>query len=558
LTTAVRRWALYKAQQGAYLAELEQLHSSISLPSTIKMVWSLRSFGKLSAGLLFMWSFYYIGSQACKAEFTLESSRGRSKIPLAWLRPDLPSQLSLPTTNLQRQSLIQGMNENLITTVSYVTATARDTKPYDLWGNPLIPILEQQSPNKHYFFGQLLTDQKSFAGYSGPKIYSRNYFDTLGPFDSSGTNYDDTHQFLGYFSFDTSYTLVVCDTPQLRRFDQFPNGTLPGTETSINITRNDRAPDSAGKPTRPREVEVWERWNDDSIKTPGYSNGSVVSVCRLTQSFVNVGTLCSPSGCAARSVYYSPGHNGTEPSTPFDDDEFATDFFDNLLRSTGPPKINDTGTMIVPSSNTISKLLHMGVFADVYQLPDFQNSLPDGDTLTNHTTIMMNIIAMELTKMVNTYYTASQTVAKTCTIHAAGVNITAIENDDNPECFHITASGSLYDPQFKLSIPWVVMDFLSCLILFLAALFAWWLRRRTLAPDIFGFVSSLTRENPHFALDTGDGSHLSGLDRARLLGNVKVKIGDVAGHGETVGRIGLSQYVEGYEAGKLHKERKYA
>jgi hypothetical protein len=507
------------------------------------MVWSLRSFGKLSAGLLFIWSFYYIGSQACKSEFTLELSRGKSKIPLAWLRPDLPSELSRPMTNFRRQSLIQEMNENLITTISYVTATSRETKPYDLWGNPLIPILEQQSPDKHYYFGRPLTDQKTFAGYSGPKIYSRNFFEALGPFDYSETNYDETHQFLGDFSFDTNYILVVCDTPQLRRFDQFPNGTLPATETSINITQNDRAPNSAGKPTRPREVELWVRWNSGA---PGHSNGSVVSVCRLTQSFVNVRTLCSPSGCAARTVYYSSGHNGTEPSTPFDDDEFATDFFDNLLKSTGPPKMNDTGTIIMHDSSTISQILGMGIFATLYQLTD------------NFTTTTMDDIAMELTKMVNTYYTASQTVWRACAIYSTGPNNTGPANDDNPDCFQITASGSLYDPQFKLSIPWVVMDFLSNLVLFLAALFAWWLRRRTLAPDIFGFVSSLTRENPHFALDTGDGSHLSGLDRARLLGNVKVKIGDVAGDGETVGRIGLSQYVEGYEAGKLHKERKYA
>jgi hypothetical protein len=553
MTTAVRRWALYKAQQGAYLIELEQLQSSISLPSTIRMVWSLRSFGKLSAGLLFIWSFYYIGSQACKGEYTLELSRGTSKIPLAWLKPELPSQLSLKMTNLERDMLIQMMNENLITTSSYVSATFRDIKPYDLWGNPLIPILEQQSPDKHYFFFELTTDRQTFAGHSGPKIYARNFFSPLGQFDFSEDHYDDTHQFLGYFAFDTNYTLAVCDTPQLRRFDQFPNGTLPGTSTTINITRADRALDSQGKPTRPREVEIWARWNNPIILAPALSNGSVVSVCRLTQSFVRVGTLCAPSGCAARTVNYSKGHNGTEPTTPFDDDEFATRFFDNLLKATGPPKMNDTGTMIVEDSTTISQMLAMSVVTSQYQDPDWQAALNANYSLTDFTTTQIAGTASSLTKLINTYYTASQTISKACTIdNGDGFN------DDNPECFQTIESGSLYDPQFRLSVPWVVMDFLSCLVLFLAALFAWWLRRRTLAPDIFGFVSSLTRENPHFALETGDGSHLSGLDRARLLGNVKVKIGDVAGEKEAVGRIGLSHVAEGYEAGRLKKERKYA
>lgn len=115
----------------------------------------------------------------------------------------------------------------------------------------------------------------------------------------------------------------------------------------------------------------------------------------------------------------------------------------------------------------------------------------------------------------------------------------------------------MMNPQYVLLVPWTVMDSLSCIVLFLASLFGWWMRRQTLAPDIFGFVSSLTGENPHFDLETGDGCILSGLERGRLLDNVKIKIGGVANKTEAVGRIGLSHIAEGCEAGGLKKKGKY-
>ena len=58
ISTLVRRYALYKAQRGAYVAELEQLQGSISLPSTLKLIWSLRAFSTTSVALVAIWSFY--------------------------------------------------------------------------------------------------------------------------------------------------------------------------------------------------------------------------------------------------------------------------------------------------------------------------------------------------------------------------------------------------------------------------------------------------------------------------------------------------------------------
>lgn len=86
--------------------------------------------------------------------------------------------------------------------------------------------------------------------------------------------------------------------------------------------------------------------------------------------------------------------------------------------------------------------------------------------------------------------------------------------------------GAPYQPQYRLNWVWMVLDYIGCVVLLVAASVAVWLRKRTLAPDIFGYVSSLTRENPMIDLPAG-GSTLSGLDRARMMKGIKVKIADI-------------------------------
>lgn len=55
---------------GASVTQLEQYQASISLPSTLKMVVLLRAWNWVSLLLVFIWSWYYLGSQAAQREYT--------------------------------------------------------------------------------------------------------------------------------------------------------------------------------------------------------------------------------------------------------------------------------------------------------------------------------------------------------------------------------------------------------------------------------------------------------------------------------------------------------
>lgn len=74
----------------------------------------------------------------------------------------------------------------------------------------------------------------------------------------------------------------------------------------------------------------------------------------------------------------------------------------------------------------------------------------------------------------------------------------------------------------------------------------------TLAPDVLGYVSTYLRDNQYAHIHAS--SNLDGLDTARILGDVKVMIGDVKSQ-ETVGHISIA--TAGPAVEQLSKKRMY-
>jgi hypothetical protein len=74
--------------------------------------------------------------------------------------------------------------------------------------------------------------------------------------------------------------------------------------------------------------------------------------------------------------------------------------------------------------------------------------------------------------------------------------------------------------------------------MFLAAVVGVVARFFLVAPEVLGFVSSVTRDNPYVRVP-GGGSTLDGLERARLLRDVRVRIGDVGEAGGEAGYIAV-------------------
>lgn len=122
-------------------------------------MWSLRSFGAPSIGLVLVWLFYYVGSQAQKAEYSQAVSE-----PFRFMDGRRP----------EMDQLTRAMNEKLIVTASYIEATSKLNHPYDLWGAPLTPIVEVQADKNVSYSDSDTLDKQQYTSYSGLNIYLRN------------------------------------------------------------------------------------------------------------------------------------------------------------------------------------------------------------------------------------------------------------------------------------------------------------------------------------------------------------------------------------------------
>lgn len=105
---------------------------------------------------------------------------------------------------------------------------------------------------------------------------------------------------------------------------------------------------------------------------------------------------------------------------------------------------------------------------------------------------------------------------------------------------------------FVCNFAWVALLLVSSSTILITGIVAVVLKRRTLGPEMFGFVTSMTYENPWLNIPTG-GTMLDSMERARLLKDVEVRIGDVCGD-ETVGHIA---FAAGVPLRKLERGRLY-
>lgn len=91
--------------------------------------------------------------------------------------------------------------------------------------------------------------------------------------------------------------------------------------------------------------------------------------------------------------------------------------------------------------------------------------------------------------------------------------------------------------------------------MFLAAITGVVFSRRTIVPDYLGYVSSLARESPYMRMPD-EGVNMDGMDKARLVKDVKVRLGDVsdAVSGSSVGRLAFARMEETVKVkkGKLY------
>jgi len=405
----------------------------------------------------------------------------------------------------------------------------------------------------------------SYVSYVGQYVWLDNVYFSNGTL----THNPVSEPFLGtYILYNTSYLNVSCGIPTISPIWSFPNGTTTNTSVSLNITSTtpDATKDQNGYPLR--QFSYWYRgYTRDRIdgvnttaiflsgqldnNTYNYTQKAFQSTCNVTTKYVDMQVRCITTGCYPSRLRWANNtseYNATGHSTAFDDDIFAINFLSNFTLSTG-----------AQSDRLVQTLVEREFLPDYFNDTFWSDTNGTAQTTlygSDFTSAMQVIVSPSLSKGINTYYMLSQgVVADYIQPNMTTIDASSKQEDD---IFRLVkAKGAALSQAYRIYWRWIPVDFTACGILLAAAIGSCWLRINTLAPDVFGYVSSLTRDNGRIPLPT-EGSTLSGIDRARRLKRVKVRIGEVQGvdaDGSTIGMVGLAPV--NAEVRPLHSQRVY-
>jgi hypothetical protein len=150
-------------------------------------------------------------------------------------------------------------------------------------------------------------------------------------------------------------------------------------------------------------------------------------------------------------------------------------------------------------------------------------------------------VSLRLATLMNTYWQSSLTAAYVATgATGANVNLTALRMGlDYPVIVtNTTAATTSPVTLYAAAHVWVGLTIAISFILLFCGVSGMFFTYAASAPNILGFVSTMTIDNPYVRHATGDGM-LDGLERARLLKDVRVRIADVKA-GEREGHIALT------------------
>jgi hypothetical protein len=105
---------------------------------------------------------------------------------------------------------------------------------------------------------------------------------------------------------------------------------------------------------------------------------------------------------------------------------------------------------------------------------------------------------------------------------------------------------------FICNFAWLTLLFAASGVTLSTGILALILKRKTLGPELFGFVTSMTYENPWVKIPEG-GTMLDAMERARLLKDVEVCVADVCGNDD----VGHIAFAAGVPLRKLERGRLY-
>jgi hypothetical protein len=474
---AVKVIAGWRFERGTTLGLLEQLLASRSLWGALQAQWSLRMFNVVGAVLVALAVLSPLGGQS-----SLQMLKRRD-VPI----PSSPNITYLDTNT--SSWFISGAEMfgalaplNAMYTSSLMAASSVKNSSMDLWGNVKIPILSQLRTNPNQTGWQDVPEQgvaySSLAGI--PIIGLPNPANTTLTLETSYMDLDCYNISIGNPNSNTSQYLGV------------------STNTSTWFIGIDVGDYPENQPPPQRTLLL-------KSETP---KGPVLAFCHISMAYIEAAVKCTGSSCQITSLRPTQKPHQDPKIVPLESYRTLDDFTESLVQS--------TGTNAPQSSSTT----------------EFYLANPN-DPLTNSYRVITSLYTLSPTQMsvrlaqvINTYYLGSLAPFDIMNPSAGSleyINLT------------VTAFSTINRSTYVCQWDWWAIFFLANLAMLSTACVGAFLDWQSTGPDILGYISSMTRDSQFVKLPPG-GSALGGMERARLLKDIKVQLVDSEAKDE-IGRL---------------------
>ncbi|KAJ2902878.1 hypothetical protein MKZ38_010689 [Zalerion maritima] len=597
---ALRHIGRYKAEQGVRLSLLWPLMNCRTMFDTVAMQYTMRRATTWAFLLFLMWSMSPLGGQASLRLLYIANTTDVTSQAVRYFDTGPLSHVFLIESNMAQSSVNDKFPMSVTAGYNAAIMQGQEAKlaPVDSWGNVKVPRLEKlEGAGDEYgwldFPGAAsVEDYSSLLGL--PLIGIPNEGAVEFPMESSYVTLN-CHALPGEITSFTDNGGVALSCPTCFELLDFTNTTESSkaliasrsagfvgpplttvNETSLIVSRGGYDPRNYYQ----REIH----FETLSIQNTNVPMGH--QYCNVTESHVESMVLCEDGACAVKKMRSSRTDPRDGNYTVFDywgyialNGITAVSSWDNAdnIDMSSPTQgfLNDS--VAVPVTGQIGGL-------SFNQLPAVDIALIDSELFAYRGAAVLNtFVQILLADKTFTNNLPSGNFSIYGPAHRPSEGL-MIQEDywveeygpdspydwfpnqlrDNPLldtlanekppflAAEATAKVTVTTQVFAADIPWVVMLLSASTLLVMLGVYGIWLSTYTLAPDMFDAVMGLTYHNPHIPTP-GSGSTVGAAERARLMRDYRVRVGEVETRFRTghIG-IGLADGVKPLESHRMY------
>ncbi|KAE8384732.1 hypothetical protein BDV23DRAFT_188913 [Aspergillus alliaceus] len=503
MTKRITSWRL---ERGSSLRSLELLNGSTTLINSISTYLSLRHFNLLGASLVLLWAVSPLGGQSPLQVLRTRRVTSTFANTMSYLNMSSPGHAYFGGTS----STVTG--KPFVEAVYYASLLAPanvKSSGMDAWGNVKIPFLPTVSSlSNHTGWVDLTNEAVNYSSLAGVPIMG---------LEKSGN--------VSFVIPSTYFVLERPSKPSVKTIRPYP--PVDPTANLTGYRLNGQGFSSSYRPdyidvdpillqTKYKNVSVLELGGMSGKMSFNANNMNMTAYFQLNQVYIEAVVVCSVGqsrvasssthdhSCSVRAMR----RRENIPEIAYNWQQWLGFSWTNMISYFSQTTMNPNYS--IPEAyirNPDSPL--------AANLSDPSTALVDWDTLT-----------LRLSQLFNTYAFGS-------------LDPTAIIQSSSSKFSNETgAHGAYFNNLPVYTVNWVWLSIFSAAtsILTLCALTLTTLHFFTLNPDILGYVSTATMYSSHLPVPPG-GSTLNGEERARLLKDMAIRLGDVQQYDLVTGQL---------------------